>query len=176
MQKSKPRLFHVSEKPAIKVFRPKPSPQHYSCIKGHVVFAVSEKLLHNYLLPRECPRVTYYTGEQTTEEDHVLWFGTTKAEFVVVVENAWCSRIAEAKLYCYELPNESFELLDECAGYYISYETIEPLSVTEVPNIMERLLGENIELRFTPSLHTVVKTVVASTLNFSLIRMRNAGV
>ena len=54
------KLYHVSEEPDIEVFEPRPSPQNYESIKGNVVFAVNDIMLHNYLLPRDCPRVTYY--------------------------------------------------------------------------------------------------------------------
>ena len=51
------RLFHISEEGGIDQFDPRPSPSFFAEIKGDVVFAISGKLLHNYLLPRDCPRV-----------------------------------------------------------------------------------------------------------------------
>jgi hypothetical protein len=77
-------------------------------------------------------------------------------------------------LYCYELLNDGFTLLDECAGYYISYLPVIPLSVIPINDIMAELLSRNIELRFTPSLIKLADAVVKSSLNFSIIRMRNA--
>ena len=91
------RLFHISEDSWIEIFKPRPSPSHYDSIKADVVFAVSEKLVHNYLLPRDCARVTYYAGINTSNEELNLFFGETKAEFIIVVELGWLERIKPLK-------------------------------------------------------------------------------
>lgn len=51
------RLFHVSEDSGIEVFEPRPAALFPNL--GPVVWAVAESHLVNYLLPRECPRVTF---------------------------------------------------------------------------------------------------------------------
>jgi hypothetical protein len=48
-------LFHVSEEAGLARFEPRPSPS----ADAPVVWAVDADRLRNYLLPRECPRVTY---------------------------------------------------------------------------------------------------------------------
>ena len=54
-------LFHISEESDIARFEPRAS--GYPIPPGHlVVWAIDESRLCNYLLPRECPRVTYYAG------------------------------------------------------------------------------------------------------------------
>ena len=168
------RLFHISEEPGIHLFEPRPSPSHFEGINGDVVFAIEDNLLHNYLLPRDCPRVTWYAGAKTTGADKELFMGNSAANYTVVVESGWDRRIKETTLYCYEFPAEAFILIDECAGYYISYHPVMPISVTPVTDIMAELLKRNVELRFTPSLIQLADAVSKSTLNFSLIRMRNA--
>lgn len=168
------RLFHVSEQPGISLFEPRPSPSVFAAIKGGVVFAVTGGLLHNYLLPRDCPRVTWYVNAQTSAADKERFMGNTSAQHIITVESGWYQRIVETTLYCYEFPVSEFTLLDACAGYYISYQPVLPLSVTTVPNIMAELLNRNIELRFTPSLIQLADDVSRSTLSFSNIRMRNA--
>jgi hypothetical protein len=168
------RLFHVSEQPGITLFEPRKSPSCFPAIKGDVVFAIADKLLHNYLLPRDCPRVTWYAGAQTTNSDKDRFIGASAADYIIVVESGWYRLIQEAILYCYEFPVESFSMLDECAGYYISYEAVSPLYVTPVTDIVTELLSRKVELRFTPSLIRLADEVSKSSLNFSLIRMRNA--
>jgi hypothetical protein len=140
-----------------------------------VVFAIEERLLHNYLLPRDCPRVTFYRSDKTTPGDEAKFFGESTADFIVIVESAWYQRIKETKLYRYQLPAEHFTLLDECAGYYISYLPATPVSVDMVDDIIAELLTHDIELRFTPSLIKIAEAVSQSSLNYSIIRMRNAG-
>ena len=59
------RLFHVSEDPAIEDFHPRPS--SVAPEVGPIVWAVAESHLPNYLLPRDCPRVTFgVSGQRRT--------------------------------------------------------------------------------------------------------------
>jgi hypothetical protein len=56
-------LYHVSENFAISRFVPRPA----KGLAEPVVWAVNGVRLRNYLLPRDCPRVTFFAGERTTE-------------------------------------------------------------------------------------------------------------
>jgi uncharacterized protein DUF6886 len=168
------RLFHISEEPDIAIFEPRPSPSHFDAITGHVVFAISERLLHNYLLPRDCPRVTYYRTSKTTEEDRKQFFGESEVDFIITIPSEWHETIQKTILYCYEFGTENFTLLDECAEYYISYQPEKPIAITEISDILGELLSRNIELRITPALISISKAVAQSSLGFSIIRMRNA--
>ncbi|EHQ28797.1 DUF6886 family protein [Mucilaginibacter paludis] len=166
------RLFHVSEEAGIQTFLPRPSPSHFKHLTGDVVFAIDHFHLHNYLLPRDCPRVTFYADDEQ-QTDPLLKFST--AQFVVAVESAWFERILQTTLYCYELPVNNFTLLDKTAGYYVSYAEVKPIEVTVIDNLLQRLLSLDIELRFMPDIKPLAEAVAKSELNFSLIRMRNAG-
>lgn len=168
------KLFHVSEYPGIHEFVPRPAPSHYDQITHPVVFAISDTLLHNYLLPRECPRVTLYRTPSTSNEDYERFFGQSKAKYTIFIEDAWKQVVQNTILYIYELPAESFELLDEGAGYYISYEVLRPLSVIEIKNCLNELAKRPVELQFVPNLWEIADAVAKSSLNFSIIRMRNA--
>jgi hypothetical protein len=167
------KLYHISEEEGIMLFEPRPSPSYFESIKGDVVFAISYKLLHNYLFPRDCPRVCYYINENTSPFDKEKFFGQTSADFIIAIEAAWFKTIQQTKLYSYELPAADFILLDDCAGYYISYKTVKPLSVQPIPDVFEELFKRNIELRILPDLSKLADEIVLSTSSFSLIRMRN---
>jgi hypothetical protein len=170
-----PRLFHISEAGDIERFDPRPSPSHFDAITGDVVFATAGHLLHNYLLPRDCPRVTCYANAGTTPQDRDRFLGMSCASHVIAIESDWFHRVNTTVLYRYEFPASTFLLLDETAGYYISYEPVIPLAVRRIDNIFEELLNlEYIELRILPELRKLGEAVVASTLSYSLIRMRNA--
>ncbi|MDR3713643.1 MAG: hypothetical protein P4L51_12550 [Puia sp.] len=169
-----PRLFHISEEPGIPSFKPRPSPSFFSAIQGDTVFAITEKLLHNYLLPRDCPRVTFYANAKTTAADVHTFMGHSSAAFVVAVEAGWYPLIARTRLYCYEFPTGSFSVLDEIAGYYISYEEVAPVSVREIADIPAELFKRNIELRIMPTLWILSDAIARSSLSYSIIRMRNA--
>ena len=161
-------LFHLSEEGGIARFEPRPSPN----ADGPVVWAVHADRLCNYLLPRECPRVTYYAGRETTAADVERFLRASPA--VVAVESAWLERLRTCRLYCYHLPPESFACLDECAGYFVSRRPVVPTRVQVVDDLLAALLGRGVELRFVPNLWPLRDAVVYSTLRFSLIRMRNA--
>lgn len=167
-------LFHVSEEPEIRQFEPRMPP--VACpLQEPLVFAIREGLLHNYLLPRDCPRVTFYAVPGSTPEDVERLIGLTDARHVVAIESAWIERVLRTRLYLYRLPGDTFESLDEGAGYYVSREAVEPLHVERVDSIVEELCRRDVELRITPSLWKLRDAVTASTLQFSHIRMRNAA-
>jgi hypothetical protein len=161
-------LFHVSEESGIQRFDPRPS----SYTNEPVVWAIDADRLPNYLLPRECPRVTYYAGPETTSEDVARFLGPSPA--VIAVETAWLDRLRSCRLYCYHLPSQTFECNDQCAGYFVSREPVVPVKVEVVDDLLAVLLGRGVELRFVPNLWSLRDAVIASTLRYSLIRLRNA--
>ncbi len=132
-------------------------------------------MLHNYLLPRDCPRVTYYASGSTTPEDRDRFLDGSVATHVMAIESDWFHRVDTTILYSYEFPVATFTLLDETAGYYISYEPIVPIAIRRIDHIFDELLSPgHIELRILPELWTLGNAVIASSLSYSLIRMRNA--
>ena len=161
-------LFHVSEESGIERFEPRPSPY----AGEPVVWAIDADRLRNYLLPRDCPRVTYYAGPETAAADVERFLGSSPA--VVAVESGWWERLRSSRLYCYHLPPETFACIDECAGYFVSREPVVPARVQVVDDLLAALLGRGVELRFVPDLWLLRDAVVSSTLQFSLIRMSNS--
>jgi hypothetical protein len=162
-------LFHVSEESGIKRFEPRSSP----FADEPVVWAIDADRLRNYLLPRDCPRVTYYAGRDTTAADVERFLGSSPA--IIAVESAWLERLRACRLYCYHMPRETFACIDECAGYFVSREAVVPTHVQVIDDLLAALLGRGVELRFVPELWSLRDAVVSSTLQFSLIRMRNAS-
>jgi hypothetical protein len=162
-------LFHVSEESGIETFAPRPS--EYTA--ELVVWAINEARLHNYLVPRHCPRVTYYAGPATSAADAERLLGSSKA--VVAIESAWFERLRSCRLYCYHLPPDTFECIDECAGYFVSRLAVVPAHVEVVDDVIAELLKRGVELRFVPDLWRLRDAVVRSSLQFSIIRMRNAS-
>jgi hypothetical protein len=79
-------------------------------------------------------------------------------------------------LYRYEMPVESFtlHLNDTSAGHWVSQETISPLSVEPVGDLLDALAASNVELRITPKLMQLWQRVIESTLAWSGTRLRNA--
>src|SRR5262249_49685454 len=162
-------LFHMSEEAGIARFEPRPS----QTADEPVVWAVDADRLRNYLLPRDCPRVTYYAGRETSEADVERFLGASPA--VIAVESAWLERLRSCRLYCYHLPPETVVCIDEWAGYFVSREPGVPTRVQVIKDALAALVGLGVELRFVPNLWPLRDAVVASTLRYSMIRMRNAA-
>jgi uncharacterized protein DUF6886 len=161
-------LFHVSEESGIERFEPRASEQ----ARDPLVWAIDARRLCNYLVPRECPRVTYYAGRDTTTADVERFLGTRPA--VVAVESGWFERLRCCRLYGYHLPPETFECMDECAGYFVSRVAVVPVSVEVFDDPVAELRQRGVGLRLESNLWPLRDAVVASSLQFSMIRMRNA--
>lgn len=166
-------LYHVSQEPGIARFEPRP-PQTTSGLADDVVWAVDEEHLQNYLLPRDCPRVTFYSLPTSESSDVERLMGQTHARFVVAIESKWLPTLRATRLYVYRVPAETFAPQDVGAGYYVSREPVEPVEVVEIADPLGALVERDVELRVTPSLWKLRDAVVASTLQFSCIRMRYA--
>jgi hypothetical protein len=136
------------------------------------VWAIDAARLRNYLLPRDCPRVTYYAGPQTSADDRERFLGSSVA--VVAIERDWLERVQRCRLYCYHLPPQTFTCVDECAGYFVSRVPVAPAGLEALGNPVSELQRRGVELRILPNLWALRDAVVASSLQFSIIRMRNA--
>jgi hypothetical protein len=170
---AKPALFHVSETAGIDRFAPRPPPSLDAGVTGKAVWAVARSHLVNFLLPRDCPRICFRAGPATTPEDRARFLGA--ARIVVAVEAAWAARIAAATLHIYEMPPASFmEALPE-AGYWISRHAVTPLAERAQGNLFEALRGSGAEVRRLAEFWPLADAVAASSLQFSIIRSRNAG-
>ena len=165
------KLFHYSEEPDIQHFVPRP----HKTLAGEMVWAVDAFHAVNFLVPRDCPRVTFYVGATSTPADIERLMGHTEAEHVIAVESAWLPRIRACRLYEYAMPIDPFELEDVHAGYYISRTAVTPSTCREIPDVMAELLRHSVELRITPSLWRLRDQVADSSLEFSISRMRNAA-
>jgi hypothetical protein len=164
-------LYHFSEDGAIGEFVPR---QHPVNDQPPYVWAIDAAHSANYLLPRDCPRICITVRTETTDADRERFFGHSAAVRIIVVESGWLPAIRSTTLYRYQLPAGPFQLYDQSAGYYVSPEPVAPLAVAALDDLLAALLDAGIELRLTPSLWPLQRAVAASSLEFSMIRMRNA--
>jgi hypothetical protein len=137
------------------------------------VWAIDGEHLRNYLVPRECPRVTFYAGPRTTVADRARFLGMSPA--VVAIETTWVERMRSCRLFCYHLPGDAFECIDETAGYYVSRVAVTPAHVDVIEDPVSALQQRGVELRVLPNLAPLRDAVIESTLEFSIIRWRNAA-
>jgi hypothetical protein len=167
----KPRLFHVSETFGIARFEPRPSPSTNAAL-GVCVWSICEDRLANYLLPRDCPRVCFRRGPQTTAADAERFLGG--AGHVVAFEAAWLERLRSVRLALYEMPPQTFFEADAEAGYWISRAAVEPMRVTAIDDALRALIDMGTEVRVLQDFWPLCDAVAGSSLRFSIIRKRNA--
>ena len=166
-------LWHVSENGAIERFEPRANPEHDA--SEALVWAIDDDHVPAYWFPRECPRGTFWAVESTTDEDVERFLTGDRARRVHAIEAGWLDELREACSFAYRLPSNSFEPYPRAAGYFVSREPVEPVAVEELGDLLARHAAAGIELRIVPDLHGLWKRVIASTLEFSGIRLRNLG-
>lgn len=127
----------------------------------------------HYLLPRDCPRVCLRAGEGTTEDDRKRFF-RGGIERMIAIEFDWYERLRSARLFVYELPAAPFQMVDRIAGYFISRESVVPAAMREVENSAEEIVRRGYKLKLLPELWSMRDQAVNSTIEYSIIRMRNA--
>ncbi len=168
------RLFHVSENHEIDRFEPRTPmrPDLDRSIK--LVWAISESRLVNFLTPRDCPRVTYYALPESTPDDISRFLGSTNVHAVIAIESRWFQRMKGTRLAIYEFDPKDFVLQDAIAGYYVSTSPQVPIGVEIVDDLFSAIFARDCELRVLPNLWPLCNAVKASSLGFSMCRMRNA--
>lgn len=167
-----PHLFHVSEEAGIGLFEPRPVPSPDSGVEGAAVWAVAESHLVNFLTPRDCPRITFGPGPATTEADRERFlFGARR---VVAFEWDWLPRLEACVLQIYEMPPEPFEIALPEAGYWISRTPVAPRSTRTQSNLLQAIKDAGAEVRLVHDFWPLADAVAASSLEFSILRARNA--
>lgn len=167
------RLYHFSENPGVARFVPHRAVT--SIVDDELVWAIDEWHAPMYFFPRDCPRACFWPGEQTSAEDRGRWFRGVEARMVIAVEGGWVDRIRSTTLHRYEMPPATFVLNDDTAGHYVSREPVAPVGVEPMGDLFAALIDANVELRITPRLGPLWQAVVASSLEFSGTRLRNAA-
>lgn len=168
------RLYHISDKSGIKRFDPRPAPSQSAKQEGLMVWAIDWEHLHNYLLPRDCPRVTFFAKKDSDPKDIERLMSGSSAKHVIAIETGWLPEIQKQRLYQYEFDSGNFTCVDQIAGYWISREPVIPVVETRIDDILSELLKHDVELRIMPSLWKLREAVINSTLGYSIIRMNKA--
>jgi len=167
-------LFHFSEDPTLTLFRPQVAPTDPDA--RAIVWAVDEEHAPLYWFPRDCPRITFWRNEATSDEDAARFLGHTSARRVHVIESAWLERLRAAVLFQYRFDPAPFALVaDAETGYWGTAETVTALGCEPVGDLLAKHAAAGIELRITPSLWPLRDALVASTVRFSMSRLRNAA-
>ena len=155
------------------------------------VWAITTERLHNYLLPRNCPRVTFYAAAGTSTADRERFLSS--AGSVVAIERRWypalalnavpptrIEQLARTPLSIYEFDPQPFREVDPVAGYYAAEAPVIPVWELRQPSALHAFRTHiapdgPVRLRVFLELWRLREAVATSTLAFSIIRFRNAG-
>ena len=163
-------LWHFSEDPTIEVFVPHHHKLH--ALDEPLVWAVDSDRAWLYWFPRDCPRATWCAGAETSDEDVGRWLDGNRSRRIAVIENRWLEQMHSVEVFAYRLPPETFEPWDK---FFISRETVVPSEHVALGDLVEQHAAGGTELRVVESLYPLWDEVIATTLDFSGIRLRNAA-
>lgn len=167
-------VYHFSENPDIARFAPRVIPGRSN--DEAVVWAIDADNAHLYFFPRDCPRILFGAKTDTTEADRERFLAHTDApRGVAAIEGAWLERLRNTPLFVYRFPRAEVWTPIRDFGGYVAREPVHPVGVHPVGDLLARLESAGLELRITPSLWPSYHAVAASTLEFHIIRMRNAA-
>lgn len=169
------QVLHFSEDPSLTEFVPHVAatarqPEAY-------VWAVDALHSPSYWFPRQCPRAMAWTVETTTEADRDRLLGPGCGDRVHAIEYAWLDALRTVTLYAYRFDAADFAPFGEPRAYaYVATRPVRPLGAAEPVGDVLRLHEQaGITLRVLDNLWQYWDAVLASTLDFSGIRLSNAA-
>lgn len=163
-------VYHFSEDGAIERFVPRVTKTDEA-----LVWALDAEHEPLYWFPRDCPRAAWWALPTTTTEDRERWLGDTAVTRVLAMESGWLERLRATTIYRYRFDAAPFTRETDHPGCYLARETVTPLDVEPIPDLLERHAhADDVELRVTPSLWPLHAALTRTTLHWSFIRMRNA--
>ncbi len=121
------KVYHFSEESEIERFVPHPAPR--SDIGKNVVWAIDEARSYKFHVPRDCPRVTGWADQGTTDEDIENILGGNRDKILYGIEGDWLERCFSTILYRYEFELGNFYEFVKREGVYVSEKTETPSSV-----------------------------------------------
>jgi hypothetical protein len=168
------QVLHFSEDPAITRFVP-----HVAATARQseaYVWALDAQQAPSYWFPRQCPRVLAWPGPETTAEDRMWIIGPGGGARVHAIEYGWLTAMRTTRLYAYRFAAAPFRPFGTPYPHaMVAGQPVEPLGPPEpVGDLLARHEAAGIQLRVLPSLWDFFDAVVAGTLRFSGIRLRNA--
>lgn len=169
------QLFHVSEEAGISRFEPRPVAATETRFEGPAGWAIDLEHLPNYLVPRDCPRVTFTGAPITKSDDRSRFFGPSQAKRIIASQARLAVQALETPEYGYELPPATFQRIDVHAGHFISLVVVVPLGVRRVEKPLAEMLAHDVELRVVRHLLALHEQVMRSTLSFSSTRLRKGA-
>jgi hypothetical protein len=176
MRPSPGEVLHFSEDPTIERFVPHVVPT--SGTNTPYVWAVDWRNAPSYWFPRQCPRAMAWVRDGTTPADRDRIIGAGCGDRVHAIEYAWLDAMLSTELYAYRFADDRFEPITAPGAQphaWVATDTVTPLAPPEpVGNLLECHATAGIQLRLLADVWPFWDEVIASTVGYSGIRLRNA--
>ncbi|MEM8567880.1 MAG: DUF6886 family protein [Bacteroidota bacterium] len=167
------RLFHISEEGDIQKFHPRKSKEQWGYHK--YVWAIDEGKIHNYLLPRDCPRICIDLERTGDQLNWLKTFSIENHKAVIFICYEWCEKIQACTLFQYEFGKRNFEPIDKVAGYFVSRMVETPIQRFVIRNCEQELSRLNVKLIQLDRIKMldIKEKVVKDLESFSIIKWEN---
>lgn len=167
-------VLHFSEDPTITRFVPHVA--RTTAYPEAYVWAVDADRSPAYWFPRQCPRAMTWVGATATAADRDRLIGPGGGTRVHAIEYDWVDSFLSVELYAYRLPADAFRPIGEPEPHaFVATHPVEPLGPPhQVTNLLQLHQAAGIQFRILDNLWEFWDAVIASTLSFSGIRLRNA--
>jgi hypothetical protein len=164
-------LFHYSEDPSIERFVPK-APKHHPDAEP-MVWAIDEWHSPLYYFPSDCPRVCFWPLSATSKEDIKRFWLDDSLRMVIAIEAHRLEELQKTTIYRYTFNEDTFT---DCRdhGVFVSDQVVTPIKVEPLKPLSEELAEAGVELRLCPTLSPIATSIIATSLHWSLIRMKFA--
>lgn len=168
-------LLHFSENPDIAEFVPHVAGT--AADRTPYIWAVNAAHAPSYWFPRQCPRAMAWVSSTTTEDDRQRILGP-HVDRVHMVEYGWLHSVQTTQIFAYRFDAAEFtpygDELDPHA--FVAQHPVSPLAPAEpIGDLLALHAQAGIELRLATSLWPWWHATIATSVNFSGIRLRNAA-
>lgn len=160
------RLFHVSQKNNIEVFKPRILERRPELDQGNgFVWAVTLEKLYGFFFPEDCPRLLTFKGKEPNyvEGDYYAY---------AFIEEKHLEELINCSVTIYEFKADNFILQDDIAGYYVSEVTERPIAKYQIVNCMDALECFDVKLFSVQSLEKYKNEIMSCTNNYSFRKLK----
>ena len=164
------RLYHISEDGNIRNFKPRESIEMWN--NEYYVWAISEGYYHNYLFPRDCPRICVQQSDLPWIIDRIDLELDYVPTALILIPSSWRNSIENTTLFLYEFSPTNFICMDASAGYYVSKQEEQPISKTKIQDsqVLLESLNTAVVMKEIRELERIKDLVVNNCEHFSVIR------
>ena len=167
-------VLHFSEDPDLSEFVPRVASTAQE--PTAFVWAVNADHAPDYWFPRQCPRAMAWVTPGTTDADRLRILGP-HTHRVHLIEYSWLRRLQTTRVFAYRFDAAEFRAYGDGAGphAFVADHAVRALGPAEPVGDLLTLHAEaGIELRLAQTLWPWWNAVIATTVGFGGIRLRNA--